>query len=162
MKISLVVAMSQNRVIGKNNRLPWHLPEDLKRFRAITLNKPVVMGRKTFDSIGRILPQRENIIVSRQVSLEIPGARVFASLEQALDDCEKKETPEVMIIGGGEIYRLAFEKADRIYLTLIHQSLEGDAFFPDPFTAGFVVKERQDFSEPMPHSFLVMEKIYST
>jgi dihydrofolate reductase len=131
MRLSLIVAMSQNRVIGVQNRLPWHLSEDLRRFKAITQGHPIIMGRKTHESIGRILPHRENIIISRQVSYDVPGAMVFSSLDAAIEYCRPK-TDEAFVIGGAEIYALAFPKVQRIYLTQVHAEVEGDAFFP-PF-----------------------------
>src|SRR4051794_9952758 len=108
MRISAVVAMSQNRVIGRGNQLPWRLPEDLKRFRAITMGHPILMGRKTFESIGRVLPGRENLIVSRQPNYQVEGARVFRTVDEAILSCQGKD--ELCIVGGAEIYRLTFDR----------------------------------------------------
>lgn len=129
MIISLVAAMAANRVIGKDNKMPWHLPADLKHFKAVTLGKPVVMGRKTFDSIGRVLPGRRNLVISRTPPADSRGAEWVNSLPQALELLQGHE--EVMIIGGGEIYRQALPLAQRLYLTDIDLTTEGDAFFPD-------------------------------
>ncbi len=130
MIVSLVVAVADNGVIGQHNQLPWRLSDDLKRFKAITLGKPVVMGRKTWDSIGKPLPGRRNIVVSRQNQLELPGADLVGSLEQALQLCATDA--EVMVIGGAEIYRQAMPLANRWYLTRVHAMPQGDAWFELP------------------------------
>lgn len=127
-RISLVAAVSQNGIIGNENALPWKLPEDLKRFKELTYGAPVIMGRKTYASIGRLLPGRKNIILTRQLDLIIPGAWLVKSLEAALLLTE--EVPEAFIIGGGEIYTLALPIADRLYLTEVDVVIEGDAAFP--------------------------------
>lgn len=128
-KISLIAAASLNGVIGREQKLPWDLPEDLKYFKEKTYGAPVIMGRKTFDSIRRPLPGRKNIIVTRRTDLIIPGAWLAQTLEQAM--AEAGDVPEVFILGGGEIYRLALPYADRIYLTEIDLKIEGDTTFPD-------------------------------
>lgn len=127
--ISLIAAVSKNGVIGRDQKLPWDLPEDLKRFKEITTGAPVILGRKTFESIGRLLPGRKNIIVTRRRDLLVPGAFVAASLEEALALAEA--APETFILGGGEIYRLALPIADRLYLTEVDVRIEGDATFPE-------------------------------
>ena len=127
--ISLIVAISQNRVIGRENKLPWHLPDDLKYFRRITKGNPVIMGRKTYESIGRPLPQRQNIVVSRDPSYVAEGCEVVNSLEQALKAADTEK--ETFIIGGAELYRQSLEFVNRIYLTEVHASVEGDSFFPE-------------------------------
>lgn len=129
MIISIVVAIAENNAIGKNNLLLWHLPADLKHFKQVTTGHTIVMGRKTYDSIGKPLPNRRNIVVTRQKELQIPGAEVSGSLEEALALCAAEE--EVFIIGGAEIYRSAMAATNRIYLTRVHQSYEADAFFPE-------------------------------
>ncbi len=157
MKLSAIVAMSQNRVIGKDGKLPWHLSEDLKRFRAITTGHPIIMGRKTFESIGRILPNRENIIISRNKDYRVEGARVVNSVETAIQPF-LKSVEEVFVIGGAEIYQMTLSRLDRIYLTLIHAQIEGDATFPEFDLENFIEVSREDRQEPLPHSFLVLEK----
>ena len=128
MNISIIVAISENNAIGKDNQLLWHLPADLKHFKAITSGHPIIMGRKTYESIGKPLPNRRNIIITRQKGLEIPGAEVVNSIPNALSLCST--TDEVFIIGGAEIYKSALTFTNRIYLTTIHQHYEADAFFP--------------------------------
>ncbi len=134
MIISMVAAMAANRVIGRANQMPWHLPADLRHFKQITLGKPVIMGRKTFESIGRVLPGRRNVVISRTVPPETKGADWVNSLEQAFSLLAGQ--PEVMVIGGGEIYRQCLPLADRLYLTEIDLTTEGDAYFPDYQQAG--------------------------
>ncbi len=129
MILSLVAAMANQRVIGLNNQMPWHMPADLAHFKKVTLGKPVIMGRKTYDSIGRLLPGRRNIIISRQVKPEGIAADWVSSLEAALALVE--DVPEVMIIGGAELYRQTVAIAHRLYLTEISLETAGDAFFPD-------------------------------
>lgn len=129
--VSLIAAVAENRCIGAENKLPWHLPEDLKRFRAITRGHPVIMGRKTFESIGRPLPQRQNIVISRDVNYSASGVETATSLEQAIEKAKAQNPQQIFVIGGAEIYRLALAMADRLYLTLVHQDVPGDAFFPD-------------------------------
>jgi dihydrofolate reductase len=124
-QVSLIAAMARNRVIGAGNRLPWHLPEDLKYFKQVTSGHPVVMGRKTYESIGRLLAGRENRIVSRQPGYSVAGARVYGSLEEAC-----RGEGEVFVIGGAEIYAQAMGLAARIYLTRIDAEVPGDAYFP--------------------------------
>lgn len=131
-KISLIVAMSENRVIGVNNSLPWSIPEDLKRFKLITLNHPILMGRKTFESIGRTLPKRTNIVITRDRSYRVEGGAVCFSLEEALEWARRSPgSEEIFIIGGAEIFRQAMPLAHKIYLTEVQWPFEGDTFFPD-------------------------------
>lgn len=129
MVISLIVAVSKNNVIGSDNKLLWHLPADLKHFKAITSNHTIIMGRKTYESIGRALPNRRNIIVTRQEDFNAPGCEIIHQLQDAIDLCAGE--PEVFIIGGGEIYRQSIHAADKIYITRVYKEFEGDAKFPD-------------------------------
>ncbi len=130
MTIELIVARARNGVIGCGNRIPWHVPEDLAFFKRTTMGLPVVMGRKTWESIGRPLPGRRNVVVTRNPDFSAPGARCFTSLEAALGALE--DEPRIFVIGGGEIYRQAMPLADCIWATLIDRDFEGDAFFPEP------------------------------
>jgi len=129
MKISIVVAMAANNVIGVDGGLPWHLPEDLKRFKAITMGKPMIMGRATFDSIGRALPGRMSIVLTRQSGFEAEGCEIAPTIDAAL--AAAGDADEVMIIGGGEIYRQFLPMTGRIYLTRLQAELEGDTTFPE-------------------------------
>ncbi|WP_372866540.1 dihydrofolate reductase [Pseudomonas sp.] len=133
--LCLIAALAQNRVIGRDNQLPWHLPADLKHFKALTLGKPIIMGRKTWDSLGRPLPGRLNLVVSRQPSLQFEGAEVFASLEAAIVRAEQwareQGVDELMLIGGAQLYQQALPLAARLYLTRVDISPEGDAWFPE-------------------------------
>jgi dihydrofolate reductase len=125
----MIVATADNLVIGKDNQMPWHMPADLKYFKQVTLNKPVIMGRKTFESIGRPLPGRRNIIISRDINYRSDGIEVVNSVEQALAEAQGVE--EIMVIGGGAIYQHCLAKADRLYITHIDLAVEGDTHFPD-------------------------------
>ena len=129
MKISLIVAASANNVIGADGGLPWRLPEDLKRFKQITMGKPMIMGRATFDSIGRALPGRKSIVLTRQAGFVAEGCDVVDDMDAAL--AAAGDTDEVMIIGGGEIYRQFLPQADRIYLTRVQAEIAGDTRFPE-------------------------------
>jgi dihydrofolate reductase len=127
--IAIIVAVAENGVIGADNGLPWRLPDDLKRFKALSLGKPVVMGHRTFDSIGRPLPGRTNIVVSRQPGLAIDGVIVAGSLDAAL--AAAGAAPEIAVIGGAEIFRQALARTDTIHLTRVHARVDGDVFFPE-------------------------------
>lgn len=133
LRLSLLVAMAKNQVIGRNNELPWHLPADLKHFKFLTMGQTIIMGRKTYESIGRPLPGRTNIIITRQTDYEVPGAIVVNSLEDALLVCEEDNTAESenFVIGGEKLYRQAIKLCQRIYLTEIHRDFEGDVYFPE-------------------------------
>ena len=132
--LCLIAALAQNRVIGRDNQLPWHLPADLKHFKAKTLGKPIIMGRKTWDSLGRPLPGRLNLVVSRQAGLQLEGAEVFPSLEAAIvraDEWAREQgVDELMLIGGAQLYEQGLALAERLYLTRVALQPEGDAWFP--------------------------------
>jgi dihydrofolate reductase len=129
MKISLISAMDRHRLIGRNNALPWHLPADFAHFKAVTMGKPVLMGRKTYDSIGRPLPGRMNIVLSRDPGLNIEGVTTVTSFEQAKQAA--RDSDELMVIGGSLIYEMLLPEADQLYLTFVDGEFEGDAWFPD-------------------------------
>jgi dihydrofolate reductase len=129
MKISMIAAMAQDRIIGKDNQMPWHLPADFVWFKRCTMGKPIIMGRKTYESIGRPLPGRMNIVISRDPSLKIEGVEVCSSIEDAIE--KAGDVDEVMIIGGGSIYQHCLEAADTLYLTIIDAAIDGDTRFPD-------------------------------
>ncbi|MCY1281010.1 Dihydrofolate reductase type 3 [compost metagenome] len=133
--LAMIAALAENRVIGLDNRMPWHLPADLRHFKAMTLGKPIIMGRKTWDSLGRPLPGRLNLVVSRQPGLALEGAEVFPSLEEALQRADawarEQGVDELMLIGGAQLYAQAQPLAERLYLTRIALQPEGDAWFPE-------------------------------
>jgi dihydrofolate reductase len=129
--ISLIVAASENNAIGKNNQLLWHLPKDMKFFKNITWAMPVVMGRKTFESMGnKPLPGRKNIVITKQTDWEAEGVAVVNSVEEAVSLAEELDYKEIFIIGGGEIFMISFGMASKIYMTRVHLDIEGDVFFP--------------------------------
>lgn len=134
MRLALIAAVADNGVIGRDNALPWHLPGDLAHFKRVTLGKPVVMGRRTFDSIGRPLPGRCNIVISRDASYRPEGCRVLPSLEEALEVAvrvaQRDGVDEAVVIGGAQVYAAALPRADRLYLTEVHAAVDGDVNFP--------------------------------
>jgi len=159
--------MSRNRVIGRNNNLPWYLPGDLKYFKQATMGKPIIMGRKTWDSIGRPLPGRMNVVISRNPEWQAPaGTTPAKSLDEALVKAEAQaeieDGEEVMIIGGGQIYAEALPMVDRIYVTLVHAQVAGDAFFPEVDWSEWEELGREDFSasenNPYDYSFVVYQR----
>lgn len=164
MKLAIIVAAAKNGVIGRNNQLPWHLPQDLKYFKAVTLGKPVIMGRKTYESIGMPLPGRTNIVVTRSKEWSaVDGVVVTNSFEQALSEAQKLvaqgllASDEAMVIGGAEIYRSALQFVDRIYLTRVAVEPEGDAFFDALNELDWVLESitAGDELASVPHEFLV-------
>jgi dihydrofolate reductase len=160
MKISLIVAMASNRAIGLNNKMPWHLSADLKKFKKITMGAPILMGRKTYESIGRPLPGRTNIIISRNQSYSQAGCLVFNDIDQALASCG--DAKEVFVIGGSDFYQSMLPVADTLYLTQIHQEFPGDTFFPEIDPEQWTEVEREDIQDDpdvaFNYSFLKLEK----
>ena len=159
--ISIIVAVAENGTIGSDNRLPWHLPDDLKHFKALSLGKPVVMGRRTFDSIGRPLPGRTNIVVSRRSELAIEGVLVVHSLDAALKAAAS--APETVVIGGAEIFRQVLPRTNTIHLTRVHARVAGDVFFPqlDPaqWREAAVEHHAADERHEYAFSFVTLQKI---
>lgn len=164
MDVSFVVAMSRGRVIGRGGELPWRLPRDLKHFRALTWGKPIVMGRKTHESLGRPLPGRTNIILTRRPGFEAPGCWVVDSMDAALDQARAAGADELMVVGGGQVYRDFLPLCSKIHLTLVEGDFEGDTFFPvdllsaDEWRA--VHEESWEADERNPHDarYLVLER----
>lgn len=159
MTVSIIVAIGENNAIGKNNQLLWHMPADLKYFKRITSGRPIIMGRKTFESVGKPLPNRRNIVVTRQ-DIKIEGCEVVKSIDEGIALCKGED--EVFIGGGAEIYRLAMDKTDRIYLTIIHQSFDADTFFPGIDFSQWVETAHEDH-EPdeknkFAYSFVTLER----
>jgi len=165
-RIAFVVAAAENGVIGRGGQLPWRLPSDLKLFRKLTLGKPIIMGRKTYDSIGKPLDGRDNIVVTRRRDFRPPGVHVSSSVEDAIrlgrELAAGRGADEVMIVGGAEIFRRALAHADRIYLTLVHATPAGDTRFdpPDPRTWRETAREPmvQAASDQFPADFIVLDR----
>lgn len=160
MRIALIAAMAEDRVIGRDNQLPWHLPADLKHFRKITTGKPVIMGRHTHESIGRPLPGRTNIVVTRDRTFLADGCTVVDSIEAALDAAGDAE--EVMIMGGAQLYAQTLNRADRLYLTLVHARIRGDTRFPEIDWKDWQAVSVENFpandSNPFAYSFCVYDR----
>lgn len=142
MILSIIVAVAENSVIGKDNALIWHLSADLKRFKQLTMGNPILMGRKTYESIGRVLPGRRNVVISANESFMVPGGEVVRSVSEALELL--KEEKEVFIIGGGSVYREMWPYADRVYLTLVHTAPEGDTKLPEINATDWEEVKRED------------------
>lgn len=161
MKISLIVAMASNQAIGLKNKMPWHLSADLKKFKQITMGSPILMGRKTFESIGKPLPGRTNIIISRNESYQQSGCLVFNTIDQALAACH--EHNEIFIIGGATFYHAMLPRADALYLTEIKQDFAGDTFFPDINKDEWKEVAREDINDDptvdFSYSFLTLERL---
>ncbi len=161
MKLSLIVAMAQNRVIGQNKKMPWHLSADLKKFRQITMGSAIIMGRKTFEAIGRPLPGRHNIIVSRNEDYTVEDCSVFQNIDDAVNSC-RQQYQEVFIIGGATLYQQTLQQADRLYLTQIHRDFVGDTYFPEIDQNQWTIQQKilveDDPAVDFSYSFILMEK----
>jgi dihydrofolate reductase len=167
MLISMIAAMTPDRVIGANNTMPWHLPADLKHFKSVTLGKPVIMGRRTYESIGKALPGRQNIVVSGQPNYQLADAHVVSNAESAIVKAKMFTQEEVMVIGGGSIYKCFLPQAQRLYLTFIDANLVGDTFFPAYDTDNYWQEvERiqfcKDINNAFDLTFVTLERISST
>lgn len=161
LELCIAVAIGENYAIGKNNQLLWHMPADLKFFKQTTSGHTVIMGRKTFDSVGKPLPNRRNIVITRAQNLSIAGAEVANSLQEAIDLCRPEAKP-VFIIGGAEIYKQALPITQKLYLTTIHQQFEADTFFPEINRQDWKIKQIEnhpaDEKNPYPYTFEVLER----
>jgi dihydrofolate reductase len=161
MKISIIVAMDANGVIGHDNELPWHLPADLQHFKKTTMGKPILMGRKTYESIGRPLPGRTNIVITRDSRYQAAGCVVVNSIDAAMEAAGEQE--EIMVIGGAEFYRQVLPHTNTIYLTRIHATFDGDTAFPELKDADWREVERSDQAadEKNPHdySFIRLDRV---
>jgi dihydrofolate reductase len=164
MKISLIVAMASNRVIGLNGQMPWHLSADLKRFKQITMGSPILMGRKTFEAIGKPLPGRGNLIISRDTDYRQPGCLIFNDIDSALRHCS--DSPEVFVIGGASLYQALLPRAGYLYLTEIDQDFAGDTFFPEVDARQWRELEREDVTDDQSvdfsYRFLKLEHLPNT
>ena len=165
-QLAVIVAAADNGVIGCNDALPWHLPEDLRYFKRVTMGKPIIMGRNTWESIGRPLPGRTNIVITRDKTFTAAGVKIVHSLEDALSLAQSISlidgAQEVVVIGGAQIYALALPIADRLYLTQVHAEVEGDAHFPVFDLTQWEELGREDYSasgpNPYDYSFVVLER----
>ena len=162
----LDVALASNRVIGQDGGMPWHIPADLKHFKSVTMGKPMIMGRKTFQSIGRPLPGRANIVVTRDAGFAMPGVTVAVTIEAAMDVAEATArtdgVDEIMVIGGGEIYARTLPLADRLYLTEIHRDIDGDVTFPEIDRNAWRETAREDIAadgETPAYSFVTLDRV---
>ncbi|WP_246941861.1 dihydrofolate reductase [Bacillus pinisoli] len=159
--ISYIVAMDDNQVIGKNNELPWHLPADLAYFKKVTMGKPIIMGRKTHESIGRALPGRENIIVTRNANYHSEGCKVVHQLDD-LKSLAEEANEELFVIGGAELFKELLPMTDRLYITHIHHSFEGDTYFPTIDWNEWKVVDKEtgikDEKNPYDYEFVVYER----
>lgn len=159
--IAAIAAMSENRVIGKDNQLPWHLPADLKHFKAITTGHPILMGRKTFESIGKPLPNRTNIIITRNNNYHAPGCIVVTSIDEAIEQATLIDAKEIFIIGGAEVYQQLMPHIQQLYLTIIRHQFEGDTYFPE-IDAAFTEVSREthqaDEVNPYAYDFIKLER----
>ncbi|SHJ05494.1 dihydrofolate reductase [Malonomonas rubra DSM 5091] len=157
MLISIIVAMAQNRVIGRDGDMPWHLPADLQRFKQITMGQTLLMGRKTYQSIGRPLPGRKTIILSRNPGFSVAGCRVVSTLVEGISACQ---TEQLFICGGEEVFRQALQLAEKIYLTELLQEVEGDTFFPQLPTGHFHASHSEELVDnDQPCRYSILEKI---
>ncbi len=165
MRVSLIVAVSENGVIGRDGGLPWQLSNDLRYFKEVTMGKPIIMGRKTFESIGRPLPGRPNLVISRNPEFAAPGIDVFDSLEAAIDEATADGAEEAMIIGGAALYEAGLSLADRIYLTEVHSEVAGDVSFPDLASGRWTETSRRRHPDSerdeYEHSFVVLDRVTS-
>jgi dihydrofolate reductase len=157
-RLSIIVAVAQNGVIGRGNELPWHIPEDFSWFKRHTDGHPIIMGRKTFESIGRILPGRINVIVTRQRDYTVPGARIFHSLDEVLTRLEEEGHDEIFIIGGGQLFKESMKRVDRIYLTRVHRDYEGDAHMPPIPETRFRKVFEETHEGKIPFTFIIYDR----
>ncbi len=162
MRLALIAAVARNGVIGRDGDLPWHISADLKHFKATTMGKPMIMGRRTFESIGMALPGRTSIVITRNAGFAADGIEVAADLDQALAIAERLGADEAMVVGGGEIYAAALLRADRLYLTEVHAEAEGDVHFPPLDRSQWRETSRDDHAadgDTPAFSFVVLERV---
>lgn len=158
-KISLIAAIGKNRELGEGNKLIWKIPDDLKRFKEKTSGHPIIMGRKTFESIGRVLPNRTNIIVSRDSSYKVEGAIVVGSIDSALEQAKAKDSNEIFIIGGAKVFEQVINNADKLYLTKINSEAPmADAFFPDYSSFKKIISIEKHNEDGLEYEFVNLEK----
>lgn len=157
--LSIIAAVQRkDRAIGKENKLPWHIREDLQRFKRLTLGHAVIMGRKTYESIGKPLPGRLNVVISRNKNYEAEGCTIVTSLAEAIEKAETNKTGEIFVLGGGEIYAQALGLVSKLHLTVVDADIEGDAFFPDYSDFKTVVSEEKHLENNPPYSFVELKR----
>ncbi len=156
--VSIIAAIDKNRALGKDNKLLWHIPEDMKWFKSHTSGHPVIMGRKTYESIGRPLPNRLNIVISRNHAYQAPGCTVVETLEKGIDIAIQNDDSEVFVIGGGTVYAQALPLADRLYLTIVDGLYHADTFFPEYASFNSVVFKDEKQNSELKYTFLILEK----
>jgi dihydrofolate reductase len=161
-KLSLIVAMARNRVIGLDGKIPWHLPNELKLFKSLTMGHPIIMGRKTYESINRLLPGRTTHIVSRQTDYSVAGAHVSHSLSAAIANAaaQEPENQETFVIGGGELYRAALPLADRLYLTVVAAEPAGDTLMPELDLSDWQLQSAQEYAPDDRHAYAYRFELY--
>ncbi|CAN5120983.1 dihydrofolate reductase [soil metagenome] len=157
-RISIIVAMSDNRVIGNKGEIPWNIPGEQKRLKEITTPHPLIMGRKTHEAIGRILPGRLNIIVTTDKDYQVEGGEVVHSLSDSIDLASKSDGEEIFIFGGANLYAQALDRVTRLYLTIVHKSVEGDAVFPDYSDFKKVIYQEEKEFEGLKYTYLTLER----
>ena len=166
LRVSIIVAVARNDVIGREGKLPWRLPHDLNYFKSVTLGKPIIMGRKTFESIGGPLPARNNLVISRNTDFRAEGVKTFLSLMPGIEHSREIGATEVIIIGGAALYREALSFAHRLYITEVHATIEGDVYFPTINLNNWVERSREyhsaDKGNEYDHSFVVYESVALT
>lgn len=160
MTLSIIVAASENNVIGIHNHLPWHLPVDMKYFKDTTMGKPIVMGRKSFEDLGRVLPGRPNIMITRQEGYTSEGLHVVPSLEAGIEKAKTFGTEEIFITGGGEIFKMALSIVDRVYLTRVHTTIEGDTYFPEFDPTGWTLVKNEYYEKDEKHAYAMTFQVW--
>ncbi|SDG06331.1 dihydrofolate reductase [Chitinophaga filiformis] len=160
MTLSIIVAASENNVIGINNHLPWHLPVDMKYFKDTTMGKPIVMGRKSFEELGRVLPGRPNIMITRQQGYTAEGLYVVPSLEAGIEKAKTFGTEEIFITGGGEIFKMALPIIDRLYLTRVHAEVTGDTYFPEFDPRGWKLVKNERHEKDEKHAYALTFQVW--
>jgi dihydrofolate reductase len=158
--LSIIVAASENNVIGVNNHLPWHLPVDMKYFKDTTMGKPIVMGRKSFEELGRVLPGRPNIMITRQPEYAAEGLYVVPSLEAGIEKAKTFGTEEIFITGGGEIFKIALPIIDRLYLTRVHAEVSGDTYFPEFDPTGWKLVKNDRHEKDEKHAYALTFQVW--
>nr|AIA17805.1 Dihydrofolate reductase [uncultured bacterium] len=154
--ISLIAALSENRVIGNRGEIPWQIPGEQKRFKEITTPHPIIMGRKTYESIGRLLPNRPNIIITGDHTFQVEGGHVVHTLDDAIKKAQELDKDEVFVIGGGKVFAEVIDKADKLYLTIIHKEYEGDAYFPDYSQFSNITEKEEKSTDSLSYTFLTL------